>query len=117
MKKRKKKIYQRVNDIVFNCDLEDLKNFTVKTISKKIGVSRPYLSRKYKFETGKKPGDFLKHQKMIMSLAFLCQFPQLRVKKVAELFGFSYNYFISEFKLLFGKTPDRYRKFLRKFDP
>jgi AraC-like DNA-binding protein len=118
MIKRKQKISQCVKDIVFNSDIEDFQNLTVKSISKKIGVSRHHLSRKYKFETGKNPGDFLKHQKMVMSLAFLFKFPQLRVKNVAEIFGFnSYNYFISQFKLIFGKSPDRYRKFLMKFDP
>ena len=115
---QEKTISNRVNEIILNTDIEDFNKLTVNWISKKMGVTANYLSRKYKVETSKNLTNFLQLQKLSISLAFLFKFPQLRVKEVAEIFGFnSYDYYIKLFKRLYGTSPDRYRKFLLKLAP
>ena len=81
--------------------------FTVETLCRNIGVSRPQLYRKMVSLTGKSPHDFIRDLRMDKALALLKQ----RAGNVSEIaLEVGYNnpsYFARCFQMRFGCTPSR----------
>jgi AraC-like DNA-binding protein len=82
--------------------------FTVDTLCRHIGVSRPQLYRKIVSLTGKSPHDFIRDLRMDKALALLKQ----RAGNVSEIaLEVGYNnpsYFARCFQMRFGCTPSRF---------
>jgi AraC-like DNA-binding protein len=82
--------------------------FTVESLSRNIGMSRPQLYRKVVAITGKSPNDFLRDLRMEKALSLLKQRAG-NVSEIALEVGYSNpSYFAKCFQLRFGCTPSRF---------
>lgn len=83
-------------------------SFTVDTLSRRIGMSRPQLYRKITSLTGKSPNDFLRDLRMDKALSLI----RKRAGNISEIaLEVGYNnpsYFAKCFQVRFGCTPSRY---------
>ena len=83
-------------------------SFTVETLSRRIGMSRPQLYRKITSLTGKSPNDFLRDLRMDKALSLI----KKRAGNISEIaLEVGYNnpsYFAKCFQVRFGCTPSRY---------
>ncbi len=83
-------------------------NFTIDTISKQIGISRPQLYRKITNLSGRSPNDLLRDQRMEKALELLKQ-KSSNVSQVAFEVGYNNpSYFAKYFREKFGCSPSEF---------
>lgn len=84
---------------------------TMQEISEKFALSPSYVSRLMKMYYHNSPMDYYNKLKMQEAQRLLASHGELKVKDVAELLGYSDQYYFSKiFKAQYGKSPGAYRK-------
>jgi|GEM_PF-468196 len=85
-------------------------NFSIKTLSRELGVSERQLQRKIKLTTNKSPNNLIRSVRLHKSKELIIQ-ESLSVKESAYRCGFSsVSYFSKCFKEEFGQLPSSYSK-------
>ncbi len=108
-------LLEQVKDFILKCDLEELKELTLRGLTARFKVSKVHLTNIFKSHEDITPGKFILREKMLRAMALLQQYPDLKVKQAAEIMGFSStNYFIRVFKDHIGYSPSRYREIKQK---
>ena len=83
---------------------------TLQDLADRFYLSREYISRKFKQETGENLSDHIERVRMEKAKLLLLN-PQYRIAQVAELVGYKdEKYFSKVFKKLEGLSPNEYRK-------
>ena len=91
---------------------ENYASFSMDAIAGKLQLSRDYLFRMYKKETGQNLTDYLLEVRIQKAKEFLMQPGKYKVYEVSELVGYSdYAYFSKIFKKETGMTPKYFQKF------
>ncbi|MGD2089903.1 MAG: AraC family transcriptional regulator [Candidatus Aminicenantes bacterium] len=94
---------------------DELGELTIEKISCTLNISRSYLYERFKIENKFTPREFLVMIKMLRCAALLMSNEMLPVEEVAQKMGFTnLDYFRKLFKVHFGTTPVRYRKYIKK---
>ncbi len=105
--KEKELIDQCIEIVEQFCDEE---GFTVKTISKKIGMSHSNLYRKIKKITGQSPSGFVRFVRLRKAAEYLIS-GKYNVNEASFQVGFSDSrYFRKQFKKLYGMNPSEFKK-------
>lgn len=88
------------------------KIFDMDNICNELLLSRDYLLRLYKKETGRSPLDYLLDVRIQKAKEFLMQPGKYKVYEISELVGYSdYAYFSKIFKKQTGMTPKHFQKY------
>jgi AraC-like DNA-binding protein len=83
-------------------------HFTIDTLSRSIGISRPQLYRKTVFLTGKSPNDFIRDLRMDRALSLIQQ-KAGNISEISLEVGYSNpSYFAKCFQMRYGCTPSRF---------
>ncbi|SFB62060.1 two-component system, response regulator YesN [Cohnella sp. OV330] len=86
------------------------KELTLQDIASRFYLSREYISRRFKQETGENLIDFLGRIR-IDKAKLLLENPHFKISQVAEMVGYQdEKYFSKVFKKLTGLSPNQYRK-------
>ncbi|WP_217597328.1 response regulator [Cohnella sp. GbtcB17] len=86
------------------------KELTLQDIASQFYLSREYISRRFKQETGENLIDFLCRIR-IDKAKLLLESPHFKISQVAEMVGYAdEKYFSKVFKKLTGLSPNQYRK-------
>lgn len=100
-----------VEGILIRIRQEYFRELSLEEFSEKYGVSKPYLSKVIKEQTGRSFMDLLTSQRLRAACKLL-ENQDLRIKDVSEMVGYTDDsYFIKVFKKEFGMTPSEYRRF------
>ncbi|HHX38156.1 MAG TPA: response regulator [Clostridiaceae bacterium] len=87
-------------------------NFDMGEITEQLQLSRDYLFRLYKKETGRNLMDYLVDVRIQKAKEFLMQLGKYKVYEVSEMVGYvDYAYFTKIFKKKTGVSPKKYQKF------
>lgn len=90
-------------------------NFTVDTLSRDIGMSRPQLYRKVVSLTGKSPNDFIRDLRMDKALSLLRR-KAGNISEIALEVGYNNpSYFAKCFQVRYGCTPSRFVRLADNF--
>lgn len=90
------------------------RNFDMEVLVSKLQLSRDYLFRLYKRETGRNLMDYLLDVRMQKAKEFLMQPGKYKVYEVSELVGYAdYAYFSKLFKKQTGVTPKNFQRFAK----
>ena len=90
------------------------RNFDMEVLVSKLQLSRDYLFRLYKRETGRNLMDYLLDVRMQKAKEFLMQPGKYKVYEVSELIGYAdYAYFSKLFKKQTGVTPKNFQRFAK----
>ena len=82
---------------------------TTQAIADKLFLSRSYLSRRFKAETGQTLTDFIVGEKVEEAKRLLC-YSEKPLNAIGAYLGFSsQSHFSRVFKQITGKTPSEYR--------
>lgn len=101
-----KKFIERLMEII-EADIST-PNFNVTDISRKMGMSKPVLYKKFHALAKMPIGEFVKSLRL-KKAAQLLKYDKMNISEVAWEVGFSdRKYFSKEFKKFFGKTPSEY---------
>lgn len=85
-------------------------NLKLTDIAKSVNVSDSYLVRLFKSETGYTPKDYLNNIRMRQARWYI-NYTRDPIYTISFQCGFDNpQYFISKFKSMYGKTPQKYRK-------
>ena len=85
---------------------------SVASLSDTLGVTRQYLSSRFKAETGLAMTDYINQQRIALSKYYLRQ-DKLTISQIAVMCGYSdSNYYGRMFRKLEGITPSEYRNLL-----
>lgn len=91
------------------------RNFDMETLVQRLRLSRDYLFRLYKRETGRNLVDYLLDVRIQKAKELLMQPGQYKVYEVSELVGYTdYAYFSKLFKKQTGVTPKSFQKFAKQ---
>lgn len=83
---------------------------SLDTVSKSIGLSRPYLSQLFSKEVGTSIQNYIQEKKMAEAENFV-KFTKMSMSEIATTLSFcSQSYFTEVFKRYIGQTPVQYRK-------
>ena len=83
---------------------------TVEQIAAALFLSRPYLSRRFKTETGENLKDYIYLEKMAEARRLL-RYSDKSIAAISDYLGFSsQSHFTKEFKKYVGKNPGEYRE-------
>ena len=105
-----KSISDHIVKFILSSNDEDLKDMSVTLISKSFGLSRSYLSRKFRCDKEFTLKEFIQREKMYRSALLLKERKDLSIKDLAGKVGFSTSdYFIKVVKKHFGTAPCIYR--------
>lgn len=84
---------------------------TVRAISEELGLSRQYISGRFRRKTGVLLSHYLKRRRLQKAAMLLLTNSELSVSDVRESCGFGgANYFRQEFRAWFGVSPARFRR-------
>lgn len=87
-----------------------MKPITLDTIAQQVSMSREYICRLFKSDTGMPPMAYLQHIRIFNAKSMLLT-TSLTVEEIAAACGYeNVNYFYSVFKKACGVTPSQYRK-------
>lgn len=105
---------QRYSKIVNDCcnyiDEHVRENLRVKDVAAFSGFNADYVSKKFKEETGRSIGEYIKDAKVSEAKSLL-KYSKLSLAEISELLSFSsQSFFTSTFKNLTGGTPKQYRE-------
>lgn len=101
----------RAMAIVLSCTDDELAELTVNDIARKLSITVPYLSKRFKLDMEFSLKDLIRQVKLYKCVSELTTNPDISVREVSKLFGFcSVDYFCKVFKSYFGISPGRYRK-------
>lgn len=90
------------------------RNFDMETLVQRLQLSRDYLFRLYKRETGRNLMDYLLDVRIQKAKELLMQPGKYKVYEVSELVGYTdYAYFSKLFKKQTGVTPKSFQKFAK----
>lgn len=90
------------------------RNFDMETLVQRLQLSRDYLFRLYKRETGRNLVDYLLDVRIQKAKELLMQPGKYKVYEVSELVGYTdYAYFSKLFKKQTGVTPKSFQKFAK----
>lgn len=86
------------------------REMTLQNISERFYLSREYISRRFKQETGENVFDYLARIR-VEKARLLLQNPHLKIGQIAEMVGYDdEKYFSKVFKKIEGISPNQYRK-------
>jgi len=87
-----------------------MKPITLDTIAQQVSMSREYICRLFKSDTGMPPMAYLQHIRIFNAKSMLLT-THLTIEEIAAACGYeNVNYFYSVFKKACGTTPSQYRK-------
>lgn len=103
-----------VNDCCNFIDEHVHENLRVTEVAAFAGFSPDYVSKKFREETGRTIGDYIRNMK-ISEAKSLLQYSELALAEISELLSFStQSFFTSVFKQVTGVTPRQYREQVNK---
>jgi AraC-like DNA-binding protein len=75
------------------------------------GLSRYYIGRRIKEETGEHFSDHLNRMRVERGARLLEESPEMPIREIAGLVGYSYDYYFArQFKQIYGVSPSEYRE-------
>lgn len=111
-----KAIHHRLSEIIQFIRLHYTEDLTLTSLAGVFNVSRNYLSRIFKKQTGFTVGEFINHTRMIEAQKLLAETDQ-PILEIAQSVGFnSISNFGRIFKEMSGVTPLKYRKLHKGLD-
>lgn len=88
--------------------------FCIDDLALNINISKEYLCRLFKKETGQSINQYLTHQKIELAKTYMLK-NELSIKEIAYTLNFSSeSYFIQVFKKMTGQTPNKYKDNAKK---
>jgi AraC-like DNA-binding protein len=102
---------KKVAVYLWSLDLAELSNMNCRKISTKFGLSRTFLSRKFKDSTQMCLFDYLEFVKIIQAAELLNTCSDQPVREISRMGGLKKSsHFRKKFKKIFCLTPHLYRK-------
>lgn len=103
--------YQRMVEKVMEYLADHLdQKISLQETAEIFGVTESFLSKLFKRMTGKSLIDYLIKLRIDKAKAYMKDYPDMMLKDIAEMTGFSDQYYFSRvFKAITGKTPSEYR--------
>jgi AraC-like DNA-binding protein len=87
------------------------KDLQLLTLEETFGLSRYYIGRRIKEETGLHFNDHLNRARLERGARLLAEEPGTTIKEIAARVGYSYNYYFArQFRQIYGVSPSEYRE-------
>jgi AraC-like DNA-binding protein len=103
-----------VNDCCSFIDEHVRERLRVSQVAASIGFNADYASKRFKGETGRSIGEYVKEAK-ISEARSLLKYSELSIAEISELLSFSsQSFFTSVFRQVTGVTPGQYREKARQ---
>lgn len=104
------RLFEKINKYVME-NISDMNSISVNSIAEHFNISVGYVSKLYRRKTSKNFISYVLEMKVSEAKRLLCTFPDLKVKEIAVMLGYSNTLsFIRLFKRKTGMSPGKFRQ-------